>query len=488
MPAFDPQGAAAETQPAHAAGLAADAAAMDTSTAAQTAPAAAAPRPAAAAPGEAESIFASAGSALAPPAPTPATDPLRAAVITPTNIPEETTESCATSARAVAGPPEDAVSVTAPEPAKGPAVVTPNGDNTPVLQPGQATEPMPSIQMPPRLDCSVRLENGAAAQCIPSPFTQYGANLTPVPTGHTGPPELVRQHSLGSIMEPNTAALQGHEAAVAAAAAQQHVQQGQLEEQQRQYGCRPRSTTLRLQIPQVPQNVNIVYAEDLNAAGEFCLSPFDAAAVISSLSSASPSPQYTESYHGIAGVHGGQSPLDPVSKPLAQVSTKSKRCTCKKTHCLKLYCECFAAGDFCTPGYCKCGDCSNLHEFRERRVAAVQKLLKRKGADAFRRVSVEKERTIAAATGCKCRKSGCVKNYCECYHAGLKCSSKCRCDGCKNCSENRAKKGNKQEAKPGAVEVAGAVASAIEVKKVIVVGRRTGTKRQRGSAVGELTM
>eukprot|EP00798_Chlamydomonas_sp_ICE-L_P008664 gene8664-34115_t len=35
----------------------------------------------------------------------------------------------------------------------------------------------------------------------------------------------------------------------------------------------------------------------------------------------------------------------------------SKKCTCRKNKCLKLYCQCFASGTFCNG--CACQDCSN---------------------------------------------------------------------------------------------------------------------------------
>lgn len=48
---------------------------------------------------------------------------------------------------------------------------------------------------------------------------------------------------------------------------------------------------------------------------------------------------------------------DGVSAP--RVTRHSKGCSCRKSHCLKKYCECFQAGIFCGTT-CRCKDCRNF--------------------------------------------------------------------------------------------------------------------------------
>ncbi|KAJ3593449.1 hypothetical protein NHX12_005784 [Muraenolepis orangiensis] len=38
--------------------------------------------------------------------------------------------------------------------------------------------------------------------------------------------------------------------------------------------------------------------------------------------------------------------------------------------------------------------------------------------------------------GCNCKQSSCIKNYCECYKAKVRCSSTCKCVGCLNSGDD----------------------------------------------------
>ncbi|KAI4317881.1 hypothetical protein L6164_025712 [Bauhinia variegata] len=119
-----------------------------------------------------------------------------------------------------------------------------------------------------------------------------------------------------------------------------------------------------------------------------------------------------------------------------------KRCNCKKSKCLKLYCECFAAGVYCIEP-CSCQDCFNK-PIHEDTVLATRKQIESRNPLAFAPKvirtsdSVPEEdpnKTPASARhkrGCNCKKSNCLKKYCECYQGGVGCSISCRCEGCKN--------------------------------------------------------
>ena len=101
------------------------------------------------------------------------------------------------------------------------------------------------------------------------------------------------------------------------------------------------------------------------------------------------------------------------------------KCSCSKTQCNRKYCECYNSGNYCVD--CNCKNCNNkppINSYTNKHPTDEQ-------------TKSKKERII-----CTCTKSGCNKNYCECFKIGQKCSSLCRCIGCENNDQIQSKKYN----------------------------------------------
>ncbi|KAL4466512.1 hypothetical protein ABPG72_000719 [Tetrahymena utriculariae] len=133
-------------------------------------------------------------------------------------------------------------------------------------------------------------------------------------------------------------------------------------------------------------------------------------------------------------------------KPANQGEDRKICCNCKRTKCLKLYCECFAASRMCEG--CTCQGCFNKPEFEAMRKEARQAILDRNNSAFDPKIDsqsklkqlcneegIDNEQKVHSK-GCNCKKSNCLKKYCECYQLGVKCTKLCKCDNCRNTSNH----------------------------------------------------
>ena len=99
------------------------------------------------------------------------------------------------------------------------------------------------------------------------------------------------------------------------------------------------------------------------------------------------------------------------------------KCNCKKSKCLKLYCECFANGLLCVD--CSCNNCHNVEKYNNERSEIIEQI-KSRNPEIFN-----------TTLSCNCTKSNCEKKYCGCYNQGQTCNEECKCVDCKNQIKNK---------------------------------------------------
>lgn len=133
--------------------------------------------------------------------------------------------------------------------------------------------------------------------------------------------------------------------------------------------------------------------------------------------------------------------VDTDDKTAAPAKNPGAGCNCRNSKCLKLYCECLRKKELCVG--CNCIGCENTAEskLRDDRVRFIEK----KNPLAFQPLAVNQKAQgkLLNQKGCNCRRSNCLKNYCECHQFGIGCGEFCKCKDCKNVKEPAKKLGKK---------------------------------------------
>ncbi len=77
--------------------------------------------------------------------------------------------------------------------------------------------------------------------------------------------------------------------------------------------------------------------------------------------------------------------------------------------------------------------CLNRSETEDKRQAAIQSTLDRNPKAFCNKVQLKSVGVDSThAVGCNCKKSACLKKYCECFQLGMTCSGRCKCVSCLN--------------------------------------------------------
>ena len=118
-------------------------------------------------------------------------------------------------------------------------------------------------------------------------------------------------------------------------------------------------------------------------------------------------------------------------------------CSCPKSKCIALYCECFKAGRRCDPKSCSCTGCKNTIDEsgpNGARTLAIRSILAR-NPRAFLTAGTNQNQAQKLAPGevaCNCLRSRCLKLYCTCFQQKRTCKEGlCSCIGCLNTEDDK---------------------------------------------------
>jgi hypothetical protein len=116
-------------------------------------------------------------------------------------------------------------------------------------------------------------------------------------------------------------------------------------------------------------------------------------------------------------------------------------CSCPKSKCVALYCDCFKAGRRCNSSTCSCLDCKNtvaesgVNGARTRAIRCI--LARNPGAFTTAGLGNPLHKLPPGEVACNCIRSRCLKLYCSCFQSGKVCNKDvCTCVSCLNTQED----------------------------------------------------
>ena len=133
---------------------------------------------------------------------------------------------------------------------------------------------------------------------------------------------------------------------------------------------------------------------------------------------------------------GGLDLLVMASMEVAPMKEGPPGCSCPKSRCVALYCDCFKAGRRCEEGLCTCVKCKNTIDEsgpHGARTLAIRSILARNPRAFSTTTNSPKPALEPGKVTCNCVRSRCLKLYCTCFQKGKECKEGvCSCVGCLN--------------------------------------------------------